>query len=517
MSSPQSARLSDGSCNLHSTARRAKIVCTLGPASWSEMMIRDLLRNGMDVARLNFSHGTHEEHARLIERVRRVAKKESRGIGIMQDLQGPKIRTGRLKNRMRVALRKGACVTITPRDVAGTAALISTTYPDLARDLHPGDRVLLSDGLIELHVRAVKGADVECEVINGGLLGEHKGINLPGVALSVPSLTDKDRKDLEFGLKHGVDLVALSFVRTADDVREIKRLIGAGRNGCCPPPVIAKLEKPQAIDHLDDILDVADGVMVARGDLGVEMPPEVVPVVQKEIIRRAAEWRKPVITATQMLESMVENPRPTRAEASDVANAIFDGTDAVMLSAETASGKYPREAVEIMARIILEAESHMEPAPPRRREGRGLSIAETICESVAHAAHELDMRAIAVFTESGTTARLISKYRPPPPVFAFTHNETVCNWLNVLWGVQPIYATQQRSSDEMLKTAESALREAGVVASGDVMALVTGTRMASGATNVMRLHLVEGPEDRAQHSERRRAARLKPLRRKQNR
>jgi pyruvate kinase len=311
-------------------------------------------------------------------------------------------------------LQKGARFTLTPREVAGSATIVSTTFPTLAQEVHPNSRILLSDGLIELRVRAVKGDDVECEVINGGMLGEHQGINLPGSALGIPSLTEKDKKDLEFGLKHAVDMVALSFVRTGDDVREIKRLIG-NRNDCTP--VIAKLEKPQAIDHLDDILDVADGVMVARGDLGVELPPEQVPAIQKEIIRRASEWRKPVITATQMLESMIDNPRPTRAEVSDVANAVFDGTDAVMLSGETAKGKYPREAVAMMARIVAEAEAHMDAMPfLRNHSGADLSIAETICESVAHAADDLKMRAIIVFTETGTTARLISKYRPRCPI-----------------------------------------------------------------------------------------------------
>ncbi|HEV8494157.1 MAG TPA: pyruvate kinase, partial [Candidatus Angelobacter sp.] len=323
------------------SVRKAKIVCTIGPASGSEAVLRDLMRLGMDVARLNFSHGTHEEHARMIERLRKVAEKEGRTICILQDLQGPKIRTGRLKYRTPIAIKSGARLTITPRDIAGTASLLSTTFKTLAQEVSPGSRILLSDGLLELRVTAVRGDDVECEVVNGGLLGEHKGINLPGAVVSVPSLTEKDEKDLEFGLKHGVDIVAVSFIRTADDIRVVKRLVRAHNSDAW---VIAKLEKPQAIDptNLEEILDVADGVMVARGDLGVEMPPEKVPIIQKHVIHRAADWRKPVITATQMLESMIENPRPTRAEASDVANAILDGSDAVMLSAETASGKYPR-------------------------------------------------------------------------------------------------------------------------------------------------------------------------------
>jgi pyruvate kinase len=481
-------RTADDARTAHAPAgRKAKIVCTIGPATSSETMLRELMRLGMDVARLNFSHGTHHEHARMIERLRRAAEKEDRSICILQDLQGPKMRTGRLKNRTPVALKKGARLRLTPRDVPGTAEVISTTLP-LAREVQPGSRILLADGLIELRVRTVEGDEVECEVVNGGLLGEHKGINLPGTVVSVPSLTQKDKKDLAFGLKHGVDMVALSFVRTAADVIEAKRLIAAHGGNV---PVIAKLEKPQAIDHLEEILEAADGVMVARGDLGVEMPPEKVPVIQKRIIRRAADWRKPVITATQMLESMVENPRPTRAEASDVANAIFDGTDAVMLSAETAVGKYPRETVTIMAKIIVEAESSIDAGwPHRRRRDRRLSIAETICEAVAHAALDLDIRAIAVFTETGNTARLISKYRPQSQAYAFTVFPQTCNRVNLFWGVHPVLTDAARSAEEMVRGAERELLARNAVAAGDVIAVVAGTQMASGSTNFMRLHVV---------------------------
>lgn len=492
--------------------RRAKIVCTIGPASNSESMIRELLRLGMDVARLNFSHSTHEEHARVIERLRRAAEKEGRTLAILQDLQGPKIRTGRLKFRTPVMLKPGSRLTITPRDVPGTSLLISTSYPRLAQDVAAGARVLLSDGLIELRVKAIHGDDVECEVVNGGMLAEHQGINLPGTEVQVPALTEKDEQDLHFGLKHGVDLVAVSFVRRGEDVLTAKRFISAEGYGT---PVIAKLEKPQAIDRLEEILEVADGVMVARGDLGVEVAPEKVPVMQKHIIQRASEWRKPVITATQMLESMIENPRPTRAEASDVANAVFDGSDAVMLSAETASGRYPREAVTMMGRIIAEAESDpgVDALRLRRADSRRLSIAETICESVAHAAHGLEMRAIAVFTETGTTARLISKYRPAAPIYAFTAFPQVANRLNLLWGVCPIVERTARTGDDMVRAAERELLRRHAVAGGDVIGVVAGTQMASGSTNFMRLHVVgsRDQEGGAAVSERRRVPRIKPL------
>jgi len=477
----------------NSAFRRAKIICTIGPACNTEAAMRELLRLGMDVARLNFSHGTHEDHAHNIRRLRRAADREGRTVCILQDLQGPKIRTGPLERHEPVLLKTGSVVTITPQDVPGTAARISTTFPDLAGEIAPGARILLSDGLIELRVRGVHGNDVLCDVLNGGMLGEHKGINLPGVALSIPALTEKDRKDLEFGLKHGVDAIALSFVRTAADVSMVKHIIATHQSDV---PVIAKLEKPQAIDHLEEILEAADGVMVARGDLGVEVPPEKVPVIQKHVIRRAAAWRKPVITATQMLESMIENPRPTRAEASDVANAIFDGSDAVMLSAETASGQYPRESVSIMARIVVEAECNMGDFVQfrRRREHSGLSVAETICESIAHSAEDLPMGAIAVFTETGNTARMISKYRPKAAIYAFTHIATVVHRLNLYWGVHPVWCRQARSAEQMVSMAEQDLVRRGMLKPGDVLGVVAGTRQASGSTNLMRLHVVTSEE-----------------------
>jgi pyruvate kinase len=492
--------------------RRAKIICTIGPSCHSEAAMRDLMRMGMDVARLNFSHGSHEDHARHIERLRRAAQREGRPGCIMQDLQGPKIRTGRLERHEPVLIKTGSVVIITPRDIAGTPTRISTTFPDLAREVEPGTRILLSDGLIELRVRSLRGQDVVCDVLNGGMLGEHKGINLPGVALSIPALTAKDRKDLEFGLKHGVDMVAISFVRSASDVRTVKQILA--RHGS-DIPVIAKLEKPQAIDHLEEILEATDGVMVARGDLGVEVAPEKVPVIQKHVIRRAAAWRKPVVTATQMLESMIENPRPTRAEASDVANAVFDGTDAVMLSAETATGRYPREAVAIMSRIVVEAEGNMVDFVQlrRRREHHALSVAEAICESIAHAAEDLPMGAIAVFTETGNTARMISKYRPKAAIYAFTHIPAVSQRANLFWGVHPVPCRQARSAEQMVSMAERELLRLGRLKAGDVLGVVAGTRQTAGSTNLMRLHQVSAEEAGAasHHPRQRRAARLKKL------
>jgi pyruvate kinase len=321
-------------------------------------------------------------------------------------------------------------------------------------------------------------------------LGEHQGINLPGAVLSVPSLTAKDKKDLAFGLSVGVDAVAISFVRSAADIRAVKKIIAASGNDT---PVIAKLEKPQAIESLEEILAIADGVMVARGDLGVEVAPEKVPIIQKHVIRRALIWRKPVITATQMLESMIQNPRPTRAEASDVANAIYDGSDAVMLSGETASGNYPCEAVSMMARIVVEAEADMRKmTAPRRREMQELTIPEAICESVAHVAEELKLRGIAVFTSTGNTAGMISKYRPRAEIYAFSHSPAVCNRLNLYWGVRPVLPIKApRTVEAMIDTAEAELRRSKVAATDDVVAIVAGTRMVTaGSTNFIRLHRI---------------------------
>jgi pyruvate kinase len=450
-------------------------------------MIDRLMRAGMDVARLNFSHGTHTDHARTIAAIREVSGRLEKPTGIVADLQGPKIRTGDLAGGQPVVLRQGQRFTITADEVAGTAEGVSTTYKQLPREVRKGDRILLADGLIELRVRGTSGRSVHCEVINGGELGEHKGINLPGVKLKISALTPKDRADLAFALAQGANYIAVSFVRRADDVRAAKAAIARlGKD----TPVIAKLEKPEGIENLDAILSVANGVMVARGDLGVEMSPEKVPVVQKQIIARARDFRIPVITATQMLESMTLNPRPTRAEASDVANAIFDGTDAVMLSAETASGRYPREAVAMMDRIIREAETSLRP-PDRRRQQEPLSVAETVSEAVCHAAGELNMKVIAVFTETGSTARLISKYRPRCPVIAFSPNQETRRRLSLLWGVLARRIERVKDIDSLSAVAEERLLEEKLVRSGDVVGIVAGTPLGQrGTTNLMKLHTI---------------------------
>lgn len=470
--------------------RRAKIVGTLGPACSSTEVFRQLVRAGLDVARLNFSHGTHAQKAELIRMVRQVAREENKPICILADLQGPKIRTGKLKGHKPVHLVAGKLLTITPRDIEGTAQMVGTTFKTLAENLEPGSRILLSDGLIELRVHSIQGKDVVCDIINGGVLGENKGINLPGIPVKVPSLTAKDEEDLEFAVGQGVDTIAVSFVRTADDVRHVKNRLAALKSDAW---VVAKLEKPQAVEHLDSILEVTDAIMVARGDLGVEVPPEKVPAIQKAIIRRAAEYRKPVITATQMLESMIENPRPTRAEASDVANAIYDGTDAVMLSAESAAGKYPVESVAMMARIVTETEHQIRMdsrTGARHAPSVRLSIAETICECMAHAADDLDVAAIAIFTETGSTARLLSKYHPDPPIMALSPFESVVNRSMLLWGTYPILCGRFRDTDKLVDMAEQILESHGHIQQKQILGIVAGTRTKSGATNFMRLHTV---------------------------
>jgi pyruvate kinase len=470
--------------------RRAKIVATLGPASNTVPVFRNLVRAGVDVVRLNFSHGSQDEKLELIRMIRKVSREERKPLCILGDLQGPKIRTSTLTNHQPVLLKAGQQLTITPREVPGTASLVGTTFKTLAENVEQGSRILLFDGLIELRVHEVTDGDVICDIVNGGMLGEHKGINLPGIPVRVPSLTEKDADDLEFALKNGVDAIAVSFVRTAEDVSIVRNRVSAHGGETW---IIAKLEKPQAIEHLDAILTAVDAIMVARGDLGVELPPEQVPAIQKHIIRRAAEFRKPVITATQMLESMIENPRPTRAEVSDVANAVYDGTDAVMLSGESAVGKYPVEAVSMMARIVVDAEYHIKEAEfaDRRMQRRThLSIAETICEATAHASDDLDLRGIALFTESGQTARKLSKYHPSAPIFALSPVEVTINRLNLLWGTTPIHCPKVTSTEALVECAEKLLAEGGYVKPREVIAIVAGTRTRSGSTNFLHLHVM---------------------------
>ncbi len=473
-------------------SRKAKIVCTLGPATDDPEVLTALLTAGMDVARLNFSHGSHSEHGRRLRKLRAAAATCGKAVAVMQDLQGPKIRTGSLEGGRRVELRDGAPITITTRPVPCNDRFISTTFQSLPQEVRPGNSILLSDGLIELNVESVRGTEIRCRVVNGGELGERQGINLPGVALGISALTRKDREDLKFGIQNRVDYIALSFVRRAEDVLALKRILARAERSI---PVVAKLEKPEAIDHLDDILRATDAVMVARGDLGVELPPEMVPAIQKRIINSAFAARVPVITATQMLESMTVHSRPTRAEASDVANAVIDGTDALMLSGETATGHYPVKAVGMMARIISVTEGTQRSVGfhDGRNWNEALDVPEAICESVAHMTAELDLKAVAVFTQSGSSARVISKYRPRVPVFAFSPFDNVLRRTALYWGVKPVHMRRLQSTDKMVEAAAQRLREMGVVSRGDFIAVIAGNPIAKrGSTNIFKVHRVVG-------------------------
>ena len=494
--------------------RRTRIVCTLGPASWSEERIEALARAGMDVARINFSHGEYEEHAETIARVRRVEERIGHPIAVLQDLQGPKIRIGALIDHKAITLSDGQSFVITTRPVIGDAHVVSTTYAALPQDTRPGDRILLADGAVELRVVTVAGEDVTCAVTHGGPLAEHQGINLPGVAVSAPALTEKDRADLRFGVRHGVDFIALSFVRRSEDVRAAKAAIAeeiaANPDRVRPKapiglhrsvyvaddtiPLIAKLEKPEAIANLDSILMVADGVMVARGDLGVEMPLEQVPLIQKKIIARANMLGLPVITATQMLESMITHPRPTRAEASDVANAILDGTDAVMLSAETAVGDYPVETVQVMARIALRAET----AYQRDKLGqRHRDAAQAVASAASTLAREAGARLLVVFTRTGVSAQLISKERPTMPIVAFSPFQTVYRRLALWWGVIPRYNELTGTIEDRIASADLALRECGMAQVGDEVVIMGGMPSTGRTrTNFVKLHRIGELDER---------------------
>jgi pyruvate kinase len=463
-----------------------KIVATLGPASDSPAVLRELISAGVDVFRLNASHGTQTQMGERIRAVRALALEAGRDAAVLLDLQGPKIRLGQFEKE-NCEIPTGGEFTITVERVLGNAQRASTGFGEFARDVKPGARVLLADGAVVLEAIESDGVAVRCRVISGGMVGSNKGINLPGVALNVESVTAKDLADLRFGLEAGVDLVALSFVRHAVDVRHLREHLD-GRS----VPVIAKIEKPQAWEHIDEILEEADGVMVARGDLGVEMALERVPPIQKAILRRARKRGKFAITATQMLESMIEHPAPTRAEVSDVANAIYDGTDAVMLSAETSVGKYPAAAVRYMGRIAQEAETAINkrgfrdldpsPDPPH---------AEIVADAAYHAARAAHVNAIVVFSSGGSSARLVSRYRPPVPIYAITGSAAVGRRLLIQYGVFPLLAPEVGSTDEMLAQMDRLLVDRGLLKPGQVVVFVAGQPIGRpGTTNLMKLHRI---------------------------
>ena len=473
--------------------RRAKIVATIGPASDSEQVLELLLKAGMNVARLNFSHGTHEQHKARVAAIRAVAQRLGMPVGILQDLQGPKIRVGKLAVPLQLSVGEEICLYATQDDAPQTEyQLIPVDFRELFDSVHTGDRLLLDDGRLALEVLSAEGRLVHAKVLVGGSLSSHKGINLPGVKLRIAGFTEKDKADLAFGMSQGVDAVAISFVRSADDVKAVRAAMDEYSNGKYMPLLIAKLEKPEAMNELEAILDVVDGVMVARGDLGVELPPERVPSLQKHIIHSANARAKLVITATQMLESMIQNPLPTRAEASDIANAIFDGTDAVMLSAETASGDYPSEAVAMMSRIVKEAEAHFLEWGSRQdgREGLGVSDAASMARAANALAKDPEVRAVSVFTMQGRSAWLMSKARPSKRILAFTPEQGTFNQLSFLWGVQPYLAKFVNTVDDMIANVDAALLQSGIQA-GQQVVLVCGYPVgAQRPPNMALLHTV---------------------------
>lgn len=462
-----------------------KIVATLGPASESPEVVRQLITAGVNVFRMNMSHGTQEEHGRRIETVREASREMGVHAGILADLQGPKIRLGRFENGG-CALLTGGEFTITTETVLGTAALASCSYTDFARDVRPGNRVLLADGSVELRVISSDGVAARCEVVVGGPVSDRKGINLPDVQVSIPSLTKKDISDLRYMLEAGIDMVALSFVRKREDIFRLRAHLEDAEVSL---PIISKIEKPEAVANLEAIMDESDGVMVARGDLGVEVAVEKVPSIQKNIIRRARKKGKFVITATQMLESMIDHPFPTRAEVSDVANAIFDGTDAIMLSAETSTGRFPVETVKMMARIAVEAETSVRFRELPQREAP--IFADIVADAAYRAAQSANARAIVVFTATGSTARLVSRYRPPVPIYAFTGSAVAARQLSVIYGAKPVIALETKSTDEMLNLLDLSLLQSGSLAKGDTVIFVAGQPIGRpGTTNLMKIHKV---------------------------
>ncbi len=472
--------------------KKTKIVCTIGPSSESPEKLTQLIDSGMNVARLNFSHGDYEEHGQRIENIREASRQAGETVGILLDTKGPEIRTGTLKEGG-VYLEKGSTAYVSMDDIEGDAERFSVTYPGLINDVHVGGKILLDDGLVELEVLEVlkEQNEIKTRVLNSGPLKNKKGVNVPNVSVNLPGITEKDANDIVFGIEQGVDFIAASFVRRAKDVLEIRELLE--KHDATHIQIVPKIENQEGVDNIAEILEVSDGLMVARGDLGVEIPAEEVPLVQKELIRQCNTAGKPVITATQMLDSMQNNPRPTRAEASDVANAIFDGTDAIMLSGETAAGQYPIEAVQTMFNIALRAESALDHQVilSNRSRTSDMTITDAISQSVTHTAMNLSVPAIVTPTESGHTARMVSKYRPKAPIVAVTSDEGVLRRLALVWGVEAVLGQRSESTDDMLAEAIERGLETGVFKRGDRVIITAGVPVGeSGTTNIMKVHVV---------------------------
>lgn len=469
--------------------RKTKIVCTIGPASESPQILEALIRSGMSVARLNFSHGTHEEHLRKITSIRQIADRLRKPVAILQDLGGPKIRVGMMKEGG-AELRKGKEFRLTNQVLIGDETQVTVTYPALPGEVKAGDRILLADGTIELQVIESDGKTIRCRVIVGGILTSHKGMNFPTRTPLASAFTEKDQKDLLFGIQHGVDWVSLSYIQRAADVGAVKRIL---EKASAAIPVIAKIERKEALENIDEILLASDGVMVARGDLGLETPIEKIPNVQKTLIRKANDSAKPVITATQMLRSMVDHTQPTRAEVTDVVNAIYDGTDAVMLSEETASGQFPVEALQMMARIAQSAEEEFPHTPFLRGErDEGMNLQQAITYAASLLAQEVGAKVIVTPTESGSTARWVSKLRPPQPILALSQHLSTIRELNLSWGVYPVLGSAWKDTDEMLERSKRMPKELGMASRGDKIVIIAGVPIGiRGTTNLIKVEVVE--------------------------
>ena len=477
--------------------KKTKIICTMGPNTDDYEIMKALALNNMDVARFNFSHGTYMEHKERLELLKRVRKETDRPIAALLDTKGPEIRTGLLKDHQKITLTEGQSYTMTTREVEGDSEIGHINYQGLNEDVSAGNRILIDDGLIELEVKEVKDTDSICTVINGGDLGERKGVNVPNVKIKLPALTDKDKEDILFGIKEGFDFIAASFVRTADAIREIRQILDENGSSI---QIIAKIENAEGLENLDEIIEASDGIMVARGDLGVEIPAQKVPYIQKQIIHKCNEAGKVVITATQMLDSMIRNPRPTRAEVTDVANAVYDGTDVVMLSGETAMGKYPVEALKMMVQIVEDTESHLDYSDYRKRKvyaSKNQNISSAVCYASVSTAHDLEAVAVVTPTITGFTARMLSKWRPAAHIMGMSPSMSVVRQMMIYWGVKPIWSRRADSTDELIESSVDELKNLNLVKAGDLIVVTAGVvsyanrHEPAAQTNIMRVVPIE--------------------------
>ncbi|SHH18122.1 pyruvate kinase [Tepidibacter thalassicus] len=469
--------------------KKTKIVCTIGPASEKKEVLKELINNGLNVCRLNFSHGDYEEHGARIKTIKELREELKKSVAILLDTKGPEIRTGKFAEP-EVLLEEGQTFTITMEDVIGTKEKCTVSYKGLIDDVKVGDTILIDDGLVGLKVKEIKDQDIVCIVENAGIVKNNKGVNVPGVKINLPAITEKDRKDIEFGIEQGIDFIAASFVRKASDVLAIREILEA--NNATDIQIISKIENQEGVDNIDEILEVSDGLMVARGDLGVEIPTQEIPIAQKMMIKKCNQLGKPVITATQMLDSMIRNPRPTRAEVTDVANAIYDGTDAIMLSGETAAGKYPVEAVKTMATIAKRTEESLNYNEILKSKGLNeVNVTNAISHATCTTAIDLKASAIVTSTSSGHTARMVSKFRPEAPIIAATHCEKVMRRLALSWGVYPVLTTAGESTDEVVDNAIKASLEAGYIKAGELVVVTAGVPVGvAGTTNLIKVHVV---------------------------